>query len=442
MKGRTIYIIGVACFLGLIVMLTLQLPRKFVWEETYGARDTQPYGCYVFDSLMRQTMPQGYTVSGEPLTKLAREKGTPRNLLIAADGLSYDSLSYVALRQMAERGSRIVLAFRNTQDEKLDSLLFQDCGIYVNTNRYVWNKAVRGNVDYDAVYWREDDRYRGATFREPSVLLDGYLVVDTIARLHDLATIINNSHADREILECLRRGESLYTFYEGSSIEEDSVYSHPVAATCRIGRGEITVVSMPLLFTNYGILTEPTRTLTMRLMDRLTGAPVVRCTYFCPVADNLVNLGTTSVPTDFFLQHRALRLALQLTGLLIVLLMVFRARRRQRAIPVYRQPENHTLEFAQLIGSLYYHRRDNLDLVRKKYRLFAETLRRRLDIDVMTAKDQPDNVSVLAQRTGLAAAHLTKVLNDTRDAYFGNQQLADNRMKQLIEQMNEITERL
>lgn len=443
MKGRTIYIIGIVGLLAFLILLTLQLPRQFIWEETYGTRDTQPYGCYAFDSLMRQTLPHGYRVSSKPLHKLAKEKGKPRNYLIMADDFTCDSLDFAALYAQACRGSRIVLATRRGISTHEDSVLFKHYGVYFHYTSYRSVRPVRGLVKKTPVYWPKDSRYGRGVYRVPDVLLDGYIVRDTFSTFQDHALILNNDTADVSVLRTMRELKSFASIIYGVAADPNrSDHPHPVATTCRVGKGEITFVCMPLLFSNYGILMEQTRGLTLRLMDRLSNAPVVRTDYYCPVSDRMDYLGDSGGPTDFFLQHPALRLALRLTALLIVLLMLFKARRRQRAIPVYRQPENHTLEFVQLIGSLYYQRRDNLDLLRKKYRIFAETLRRRLAIDVTTAKDQPSDVDQLTQRTGLDADYLTRVLIDTRNAYFAREQLADNDMKRLIEQMNEITEKL
>ena len=75
--------------------------------------------------------------------------------------------------------------------------------------------------------------------------------------------------------------------------------------------------------------------------------------------------------------------------LVLVLFMVFTARRRQRAIPVIREPANRNLEFAELIGTLYYQKKNHADLVRKKFIYFAESLRRNIQVDV--EDDSDDN---------------------------------------------------
>ena len=79
--------------------------------------------------------------------------------------------------------------------------------------------------------------------------------------------------------------------------------------------------------------------------------------------------------------------------------MIFTARRKQRAIPVIREPENKSLEFAELIGTLYYQKKDHADLVRKKYLYFAEELRREMQVDVEeVAEDERSSAGLPGRR--------------------------------------------
>ena len=133
----------------------------------------------------------------------------------------------------------------------------------------------------------------------------------------------------------------------------------PVALSRPVGSGEIVLVTTPLLFTNYGMLDGDNAAYLFRLLSHLKGLPVVRTEAYGVGAQVEVS------PFRYFLSQRPLRWALYLTMLVLVLFMVFTARRRQRAIPVIREPANRNLEFAELIGTLYYQRRIMLILCAK-----------------------------------------------------------------------------
>jgi hypothetical protein len=122
-----------------------------------------------------------------------------------------------------------------------------------------------------------------------------------------------------------------------------------VALSYPVGKGEIILVTTPLLFTNYGILNNPAYV--HRLMNRLKPLPVVRTEAYMPN----VNVAETS-PFRELLKRPPLRWALYLTILGVVLLMGFSARRRQRAIPEVTPPKNYQLDFIRRIGTLQYQR--------------------------------------------------------------------------------------
>ena len=44
----------------LLFLLQMRLPKKFEWNATYYHADRQPFGCYVFDSVLTESMPKGY----------------------------------------------------------------------------------------------------------------------------------------------------------------------------------------------------------------------------------------------------------------------------------------------------------------------------------------------------------------------------------------------
>ena len=90
----------------------------------------------------------------------------------------------------------------------------------------------------------------------------------------------------------------------------------------------------------------------------------------------------------------------------ILLFMIFTARRRQRVIPVIREPENKSLEFTELIGTLYYQKKDHADLVHKKFIYFAEELRREIQVDIEEVADDERSFRRIAQKTGMDAEEI------------------------------------
>ena len=118
--------------------------------------------------------------------------------------------------------------------------------------------------------------------------------------------------------------------------------------------------------------------------------------------------------------------------------MIFTARRRQRAIPIIREPENKSLEFTELIGTLYYQKKNHADLVRKKFTYFAEELRREVQVDIEETADDERSFRRIAQKTGMDEEEIRRFIRDVRPISYGDYVVTDTEMKQYIDKMNEI----
>ncbi len=55
MKSSYKFFLSMMVLFILMFLLQMQLPKKFVWNPTFYHADRQPFGCYVFDSIMRQS---------------------------------------------------------------------------------------------------------------------------------------------------------------------------------------------------------------------------------------------------------------------------------------------------------------------------------------------------------------------------------------------------
>ena len=134
---------------------------------------------------------------------------------------------------------------------------------------------------------------------------------------------------------------------EVDSLTTDSLVYMPVAMSRRWGKGEVILVSTPLIFTNYGMLDGKNATYIFRLLSQMGKLPIVRTEGYMKETAQV-----QQSPFRYLLAHQPLRWALYLTMITIILFMIFTAKRRQRVIPVIHEPANKSLEFTELIGTL------------------------------------------------------------------------------------------
>ena len=341
----------IVALLALMLVLEYQMPRRFVWEPTFAHTDRQPFGCYVFDSVLATTMPHGYTVCRKSLSQLALEKTSPRSIIILHAGYQGEAVNIDTLLALAARGNRILYAHSYFDDEICDTL-----NIYCNSKNYFlasnFQKTFGQQTSSDSIFWVGDSVvYTPSAFRVHSQFINA-CIMDTLPAV-PLAKISN--------LEDLRFAEehiskdSPYVKEDMSKIKVADV----VALSYPIGEGELILVTTPLMLTNYGILDNPVYV--HRLMNHLKDLPVVRTEAYMPNYDV-----AESSPFRELLKRPPLRWALYLVVLGVVLLMGFSARRRQRAIPVETPPRNYQLEFIRHIGTLQYMKQNQNRSIWKK----------------------------------------------------------------------------
>lgn len=411
MKGSRIYILSVVLLAVVLMFIQMRLPHDFIWQESFATDDREPYGCFVFDSIMRQTLPHGYEVKNLSIHKLSKEcREKKQNVLIVAPLISLSGSDCRSLKRLAEGGSDIIVAARNTNDSQTDSVLKKEFGIryvaYAYVTEYEVLNAVKTNNMkhvFDSIRWNHDDVFPQKEYRCYAFVTNPYLLV------------LDENHKGRVLA------------YTGEKV---------VAYRMRLGKGSITFVSTNLAFTNYGVISSSISGYTMRLMSQIAGRHVVRTTTFLPSPDKAV--GGYESPTGYFFKEPPLRLALLLSVCAVIIFMIFNARRRQRAIPVLPTKKSNSLEFTQLIGSLYWQSHDNTDLVRKKYSLFCDKIRRQTGIDIGNVADDENNFSQLSRHTGIGSEEIKRMILNARFLTFKEIGISDNELKGAIDDIDMI----
>lgn len=424
MKGSHWFVVGILVFLGIMFAIECRLPKKFVWTPTFSHYDNQPFGCAVFDSLLSGSFPRGYTVSRNTFYQLEQEDSiNRRSILVIADELPLSKVDLTSMLKLAERGNKIMLVSNH-----FSSLLKDTLGFSNNYNRFspaLLKKYASSLLGRDSLYWVGDSAiYPRRTFYFNPYLCSTYFFADTI----DVSIL-----AEKQAL----REEFAYVSDKDSVTVGDSIIHFPVAMSLPWGKGELVLATNALLFTNYGMLDGGNATYLFRVLSRLKDFPVVRTeAYMQETAQEQMS------PFRYFLAQKPLRWALYLSMTGILLFMVFTARRKQRAIPVMREPENKSLEFIELIGTLYYQKKDHADLVRKKYIFFAEELRREIQVDVEDVAEDERSFGRIARKTGMKAEDIRKLIREIRPVIYGGVDVSEERMKYYIDKMNEIINHL
>lgn len=418
MKASRWFIVFIVAFLLIMFAIEYSLPKKFVWTPTFSHYDEQPLGCALFDSLLSSSLPHGYSLSKETFYQMEEDTVDKMGILVIANSLSMVKADVNALLKMAERGNKIMLVSNNYPKLLEDTLGFY-C-TYSHFNAAAFRKYASSIFRKDSIYWVADSVYSRQLYRcYPQFCNSSF-------RRYDSKVI--RKLAEKDMTDAI--GDALA---DSDSVKVYSNY-HPLLAMARPwGEGEIILVSTPLLFTNYGVLDENNANYIFRLLSQMGELPIVRSEGYMKATAQV-----QQSPLRYLLAHQPLRWALYLTMITILLFMIFTAKRRQRAIPVVREPANKSLEFTELIGTLYFQKKDHVDLVRKKFAYLAEELRREIQVDIEEVADDKRSFERIARKTGMDAGEIAEFIHEVRPVLYGGRVIDSEQMKVFIDKMNEI----
>ncbi len=454
MKSSRNFLFVMLVLFVLFCLLQVNLPKKFVWSPTFSHVDKQPLGCFVFDSVLTQSLPNGYHVTKKTFFQLDQEHAKEKiSVLMVVDQQNLKQLDVKYLCNIARRGGKVMVVASSSFDDgrNADTVVVDELertfnvriedGTYFSLRGILAGLKAHDNDMYDTIYWNNrETMYAAQSYRMFYNMVGGTLFVDSVPKVKRLAYTLSTAGYDYK-LDSLYVGDftSFDTIVDEKErierIDTFAIKKVPTAVSVPYGKGEVIFVSSPLLFTNYGMLEGNTFVYIFRLMSYLADLPVYRTEAYVKTDAMLV---AEQSPFREFIKRPPLRWALYLALLGVVLFMIFTARRRQRVIPIMSKPANRSLEFIQLIGTLYYQRKDHVDLVRKKFKLFAEELRKTAGVDISDVNTDDREYLLLAEKTGMNSDRLKKVIRQIRLVLHSEGNISVEEMRSLIDAMDTI----
>ena len=421
MKSNVKIILLFAVFVILMFVIQTRMPVAFKWEPTFRHNDGEPFGCMVFDSVMTKSLPKGYKITQHSLSSIAQEMdstGKVRNVLVVGQEIPLSENDNKAMKSIMKKGGKVMLVMSTSYDNKnmTDSLLGADYNMgtytkgYFTVSGFIRNLEGNGYMN-DTVYWHDGTgNYPQSVYRFYKGLIDsGLFVWDSVK----VKTVASKAFDEKET-----RG---------------------FVCTRKYGKGQIILCAAPLLCTNYGVLSNDTRGLVFRMMSLVSDREVVRTEVYCKgILDENTNEEKTLL--GLITSNKPLLWAWRLMGITLIVFMIFNARRRQKVIPVIERPRNHSLEFVKLIGTLFYHNHNHVDLVCKKFALFKEDILKKTGIDLGDETiDLEDSIQLLSHRTGMKSGDIRSVIVRTLQVVNSKDVAIEaEKMISLIDGMNDI----
>lgn len=459
MNNSKIFVFVIAVLLIVAVLIELSVPKRFIWEPTFNPNSKEPFGSILFDSLAKSSMKKGYTVKHTTFYQLLKDSvKTPRSIIDVHSTYKYEGLELKSMLDFVSKGNKVLICSDKFTSEFADTLqfLYESAYFSISSLKRAASKGLFRSNSY--IIWEQDSLYPKHVYKAYSDFCESYfrLDKDTVYEYEPDDVVEDTVYERKEVAEGVPAEEErepavrdvrLKKFTVNETSHEWTPYAYtdrkydggeynkkyPLVLRRKWGRGEIVLCSTPLLLTNYGIMDGENVSYVYRVLNMVSDYPAMRMVDIPPAEEHI-----SQSPMRYFVATPPLRWALYLSLLTLLLFMIFTARRRQRAIPVVKKPENHQLEFTKLIGTLYYQDGAHGDLVRKKYTYFTEYLRREVQIDVDDEAEDDENFSMLARHTGMDEKDIRHRIRATRNACRSGLGMTVEEMTMYIDYMNEI----
>jgi hypothetical protein len=383
-------LIGLGLLVLLLSVLEAAIPEPMDWTQSYSRHLDKPYASELVYESLGDLFPEVRPVD-RPFYEVATERlddglmGGPVNHLLISGESVLDEANALQLLDLAEQGDHFFVAAAEMEGPLADTL-----------NIRLDRKTFQIREDTSDIRFAGDPRIVEGVYRYARGFHGAYFTRYDTARTRVLAI-------------------------DGAM--------HPVLLEVAWGRGRIVLCSAPLALTNFNLLKNDNATAAAAMLSTLPSQPVLWHEYRgvgTQASDSLLR---------FLLSQPPLRWAWFLTLSLVVLFILVRARREQRAIPVVAPPRNASRELVQTMGRLYWSRGDHVDLAQKMIANFKEDLRQRAYLRTF-AYDEATAVH-LAAKSGLTKDEMTQRLSAIQ-AYENAQRLSEFQLLKLNEALHEL----
>jgi hypothetical protein len=462
-RGNKIFFLLIAAFLVLVFVYQYYTPKKFIWRETYSKYDKQPFGSFVFDDVVSSSVGSYqivdktfyryyYDLQNANVPSFLDEDGDededdeeiyfdsdededsddeyvaplpPEDryaLLVTDDRIALSDEDLYALMILVRQGNKVMLCLSDFPSNLCESLCVSDATVHYSYFTNYFERHVLGGLQRDSMFFGTDALHP--------------------EHIYKVYPHIHNQMLKRNIEGSETFAPEVDSIVEKDNIRCDSLRLEALAYNAGgdtlamrffIGAGELYLVATPLMFTNYGILDGENASYAFRLLSYLSDLPLIRLEAYGE------GHREATTPLRYILSQPPLQWALYAALIAIILFMIFTAKRRQRIIPVMQPPANETLRFTQLIGNLYYQRKDHKDILKKKYLYFCAELKRTTGLDMQSGERDEDVARHLAERIGRNYIAVWPMFRELKYLLRDEAEVCENDMIRHINQMNEWT---
>ncbi|HTD39812.1 MAG TPA: DUF4350 domain-containing protein [Mucilaginibacter sp.] len=384
MRDFKIYISVATILLVVYLVAQYNKPSPINWQPTLYYQDKIPFGTYILHNELSHFFP-GAKVNNtnQNLYDLFHKSTTTSsNYLIVSKTINLSKYDYKEMVKYIGAGNSVLISALNWQGKLADTL----------------------NLTTGVEFKKKSD---GLNFTNNKLKQE------------------NNYRFDKDInSEYFRSFDTTHAVVLGKNENGNITF-----LSFKYGKGTLYLCANPLVFTNYALLSDRGDDYASKILSYL---PANKSIYWDEYQNG--DIPEDPSPMRVFFGNPNLQWAYYISLWGMVVFVLYEMKRRQRIIPIIEPLKNSTVEFANVVGQVYYEQRDNMNIAQKKIIYFYEHLR-----TVYYLKTTPldaEFMERLSQKTGIELSFIQELINHIKYVLVQHQ-VSDHeliRLNQLIEQ--------
>jgi len=356
MKGYKIYLIIGSILILVYLVAQYNKPTPTNWAPTYATKDKIPYGTFILYNRIKDILPSA---------SVQQSKAAIYNTLKAK---KFSKTAYLIVAQKAE--------ISKTDFDQLVKYMQDGNSVFI--------------ASYDLGKIEKDLKLQTST----TMSAEGSHLNFTNPNLKTEADYGFKRGIGSQYFNRVDTGKTTILGVNAKGQPNFIRYSY--------GKGNLFLIAEPGFYTNFNLLDKYGAEYAAKTLSYLQGNNRIIFDEYFSVQEN----ATTDMLRVFF-KHPELEFAYYLAIFSLIIFVLYDIKRRQRIIPIADPFTNSSLAFVNVVGSVYYHERNNLDIALKKINYFLEFLRTRY---YLKTNDIDSNFSeLLAEKTGINEALAKKL---------------------------------
>ena len=358
MRKYSKFIIFLILTFLLFVVVRITEPKGIDWSLSFSKDDKIPYGSYILYQLLPELFPkEEIQVSQYPAYNILKEEEYSNSIYIFINNtFAPDELDTKELLDFVNEGNNVFIAANFIRGKLADTLNVQT-SLY-----YIGNDSVK--INFSNLELKNDQPY---TFKNSP--LDYY-------------------YSNFDTLKSVELG-----FNAGNKTNFLKI---------KFGKGYFYLNAVPIAFTNYNIL------------DSLNSNYLFKALSYLPLGNKIFwdeyyknNKAAIRTPLRFILSAQPLKWAYYILIFSIITYIIFEGKRKQRIIPEIKPLQNTSLEFAGIIGKLYYQQKNHKNIAEKKINYLIDQIRSRYSVRLDEADEE--TLEKISRKSGIELKEIKSI---------------------------------